>query len=329
MTLASGVGSLPGTDIREALVEVRDTFAGTGLPYLPELPGRGPGADLVGRTGGLLVELPLDLQPSGWRLVDRPGRDARRTASVWRQDLDELAEAFDGYAGALKLQVCGPWTMASVVQLGRGERVLADPGATRDLVDSLAEGIRTHLAEVARLVPGARLVLQLDEPAVPAVLAGRLPTASGYGRIPAVDRQRLADGIRTVLPDAQETGTLVHCCASDVPIPLLHSAAPAGLSVDTTLLSRAAWDELAVAVESGALLYAGCVPTGGPPDRAAAVERLRSSWREVGLPTARLADLVVTPACGLAGLSPRGARDVQRAVCDAARQLTDLAAEEG
>ena len=44
-----GVGSLPGTDIVEALKVVIDEH--TGFMYLPELPNRGPGADMIGRTG--------------------------------------------------------------------------------------------------------------------------------------------------------------------------------------------------------------------------------------------------------------------------------------
>ena len=92
MTRATGIGSWPGTDLREALRTVRDLLAEDGLPYLPEAPARGPGADLIGRTAGLLVDLTVDLQPSGWRFVDRPGHDARRTSSLWRQDLDDLAE---------------------------------------------------------------------------------------------------------------------------------------------------------------------------------------------------------------------------------------------
>ena len=160
-----------------------------GLPYLPEAPARGPGADLIGRTAGLLVDLTVDLQPSGWRFVDRPGRDARRTSSLWRQDLDDLAEIFDGYQGDLKVAVAGPWTLGAGIYLYRGERALADPGAVRDLAQSLAEGIRVHLAEVQRLVPGATLVLQVDEPSLPAVLAGRLPTSSGFGRLRPVDPQ--------------------------------------------------------------------------------------------------------------------------------------------
>ena len=71
------------------------------------------------------------------------------------------------------------------VWLSRGERVIVDDGARRDLVDSLAEGIRLHVASVRSLVPGAQLVLQVDEPSLPTVLAGRLPTSSGLGRLPA------------------------------------------------------------------------------------------------------------------------------------------------
>ena len=51
----------------------------------------------------MLVDLPVDLQPSGWRLTDRPGHDQNRTGAFLREDLDELAEAFDGWTGRLKL----------------------------------------------------------------------------------------------------------------------------------------------------------------------------------------------------------------------------------
>jgi len=67
---ATGMGSLPGTDIREA---VRTVFGELPLPYLPELPDRGPGADLVGRSAGLLVDLPVDLYAARWRVVGRAG----------------------------------------------------------------------------------------------------------------------------------------------------------------------------------------------------------------------------------------------------------------
>src|SRR5439155_281336 len=67
---ATGIGSLPGTDIVEAL---RIVFGELPLPYLAELPARGPGADLVGRTAGLLVDLPVDVYAGRWRPISAVG----------------------------------------------------------------------------------------------------------------------------------------------------------------------------------------------------------------------------------------------------------------
>lgn len=335
MTTASGIGSWPGTDVRETLRVVRDALGGdTGtaaegeagwLPYLPELPDRGPGADVIGRAAGLLVDLPVDLQPVGWRLVDRPGMDAHRTKALLREDLDELAEAFDGWSGRLKVQAAGPWTLASSVWLHRGERVIVDEGASRDLVDSLAEGIRLHLAEVRRLVPGAQLVLQLDEPSLPAALAGHLPTASGHGTIRAVDRQIALAGLRTVLAAAGDGEAVIHCCAPGTPLPLLRQTG-ADLATDTSLLGSQGWECVAGGIEDGMTLYAGCVPADGSAPRARDVAAaLESRWRELGMPVATFGGIVVTPACGMAGLTPPGARDVQQLCIHTAKELTERA----
>jgi hypothetical protein len=51
---ATGIGSLPGTDVVEAQRIVFGELP--ELPHLPELPARGPGADLIGRSAGFLVE---------------------------------------------------------------------------------------------------------------------------------------------------------------------------------------------------------------------------------------------------------------------------------
>ena len=308
MTLATGIGSWPGTSVRDALAQVGEILDGH-LPYLPELPARGPGADMVGRTAG--------------RLVDRPGRDAARTAAFLREDLDELAEAFDGHEGRLKLQVVGPWTLAANVWLSRGERLVVDEGASRDLVESLAEGIRLHVGAVRRLVPGAQIVLQVDEPSLPTVLAGRLPTSSGFGRLPSLDPQVAAAGLRTVLA-AHDGETVLHCCAADPPLPLLRSAGPSALSVDTSLLRPRGWEGVAVAVEDGIRLHAGAIPTDGSLTRPQAVaDRFVDAWRRIGMPPASLGDVVVTPACGLAGAAPELARTIQRAAVETARELDE------
>ncbi len=327
MTQASGVGSWPGVDIREAVTVVRDLLAGldgdgvTGLPYLPELPARGPGGDLIGRTAGLLVDLPVDLQPSGWRFVDRPGSDLARTQAFWREDLDVLAEAYDGYTGPLKLALAGPWTLAAGIMLHRGERVVVDNGAVRDLGESLAEGVRDLLHQVRRLVPGAQIVMQYDEPSLPAVLAGQLPTASGLGRLAPVDPQTALGVLRTVVAAAGERPTVVHCCAAYPPLPVLRASGASGLSLDTTLLTPRGWEGVAVALEEGTSLYAGCLPTETDVTERAAAQQVSHMWDRIGLSRSDLARVTVTPACGLAGSTPAEAIARQRAVIDIARRL--------
>ena len=307
MTRATGLGSWPGTDLPQAVATVRDLLAvDGGLPYLPELPGRGPGADLIGRGAGLLVDLPVDLQPAGWRFVDRPGKDASRTTGLRREELDTAAEAYDGYAGDLKVQVAGPWTLAASVEMTRGERAVVDEGATRDLVASLAEGVRVHLADLARLVPGARLVLQVDEPSLPAVLEGSLPTASGYGRVRAVDPQVVAEGLGAVLA-AYDGPSVVHCCHPRAPVPLLRSTGAGALSLDLTAASPARWESVATTLEEGIGLYAGVLASDGSvPSRrgAAAAARGPGAGRargDLARGPRRHADLWTGRAHGLGG----------------------------
>jgi hypothetical protein len=56
-------------------------------------------------------------------------------------DLDVMEEVLDGYRGPLKVQLCGPWTLAATLELPRTLNVaIADPGAVADLTASLAEG---------------------------------------------------------------------------------------------------------------------------------------------------------------------------------------------
>jgi methionine synthase II (cobalamin-independent) len=319
------MGSWPGTDVREALRTVRDLLGDGDIPYLPEFPARGPGSDLVGRAAGLLVDLAVDLQPSGWRFVDRPGRDAERTSSFWHRDLDELAEAFDGYEGDFKVQVAGPWTLAADLRLHRGERFLADQGAVRDLIGSLAEGVRRHIADVERLVPGASVIVQLDEPSLPDVLAGRLPRSSGYGHLRAVDPQTAADGIREVLGAAGDRGTVVHCCHPGIPLPLLRTAGTGAIALDTANLTPARWESIAATVEGGVQLYAGCVPTDGSGTTEASWRQVVEGWQKSGLQVSHLRDIVVSPACGLAGLTPSRAQSVQRTALEVSRELSQRA----
>jgi len=174
---------MPGSDPAESMRIIAGELP--GLPHLAELPARGPGADLTGRTAALLPGLPVERTPGGWRFTTRPGRDLRRARDLLTADLDALEEALQGYRGPLKIQAAGPWTLAATIELIRSqEPALADSGAVADLTGSLAEGLRAHVEEAGQRVPGARLIIQLDEPALAGVIAGGIRSASGLRRLP-------------------------------------------------------------------------------------------------------------------------------------------------
>ncbi|OLB77310.1 MAG: methionine synthase [Actinobacteria bacterium 13_2_20CM_2_71_6] len=317
---ATGIGSLPGTDIVEAL---RIVFGELPLPYLPELPARGPGADMVGRTAGLLVELPVDLYAGRWRLASRPGLDARRIADLLERDLDALTAQADGYAGPLKVQAAGPWTLASSLQLPVGGAVLRDPGAVRELVASLAEGLALHVREVGRRVPGASVVLQLDEPSLPSVLAGRVPTESGFGTLRTVPESVARSALQELI-SAVGVPVVVHCCASPVPVALLREAGAVAVALDLSVAPSL--DPLGEAIDAGMGLFAGAVAATGPPPPAVQVAGLvRELWTKLGFPLAELSSrVVVTPACGQAGATPDDARAALVACREAAERLREL-----
>lgn len=317
---ATGIGSLPGTDPTEAVRLVLDALP--DLPFLPELPARGPHADLAGRSAALLADLPVDLQPQGWRLTSGRARDGARARDLLSYDLEALEEAADG-PPALKLQCAGPWTLAALLELPKGDRVLSDAAAVDDLVQSLAEGLARHLADVAGRLPGTRLVLQLDEPSLPAVLAGGIPTASGFGRLRAPTVERATAVLSAVLDQAGAADTVVHCCAPQPPVELLRRAGAGAVSLDATLLTPRDDDPLGEAVEGGAGLLLGLVPS---VDRVLDLRALMTPaaqlWRRLGQPAEQLSrTVVVTPTCGMAGASAGHARRALAASAEIARRL--------
>lgn len=312
---SSGIGSLPGEDARDFAEAIRIAFGDATLPWLPELPGRGVQAGMIGRTLGLVTELGLDLQPAGWRLTDASGIDHRRAISLVGQDLDAVEEQAEGFAGDFKVQVTGPWTLASLVEKPRGDKVLSDAGARRDLAQALAEGVRRHVVDVAKRVTGgdtSRVVVQVDEPMLPAVLAARVPTASGFGRHRTIHPPEASEALSWVLGAASTGATpIVHCCARDFPIALVRGAGARGVSVDLDQLAAGEYDALGEALDAGDLVLLGAVPTSpaGLTD-ADVIARVERVLDMLGFdPTSQL---VITPACGLAGASPAFAREALR-----------------
>ena len=325
--LWTGIGSWPGTDLGEA---TRIAFAECpDLPYLPELPARGPGAQLVGRGAALLSGLAVDLQPAGWRLADAPNRDARQARSLFRQDLDVLEEVAQGYAGPVKVSVAGPWTLAAALERPRGDRVVADHGARRDVVQSLTDGIGALVSELRRRLPEVELVVQLDEPLLPAVLTGSLSTASGFSRHRSVDRPEVTEayaGLVAHLGGPSAPPVVVHCCAPGAPVALLREAGVAGAALDLGQMTTATWDQVGEGLGEGFWFGAGALATDRPgplarPDAVASL--LLSRLDDLGLDAEAGLHTVLTPACGVAGLDADGALAALRVLRSAADIVTD------
>lgn len=323
-TLATGIGSVPGDRAAEAVRWVADALP--ELPHLPELPARGPWAAITGRAAALLVDLPLELELDRWRIAQAPGRDVRTSRALLEEDLDALEEVLSEFVGPVKVQVCGPLTLAATVELRGGDVLASDPSALRDVADSLGEGVQAHLADLARRLPGAQLVLQVDEPASTAVTAGDIPRPSGWGTHRPVPSEEASAALSRVLTSARRVRrgagvpTVVHCCAGDLDWSVLGSCGAGALSLDVESLDLAAHaSQLGEWVDDGKAVWAG-VELGerAPDDRSTAGGRLRQMQGVLGLsPESFAAAVGVTPRCG----QPRGSVPVVAAAYAAARDL--------
>jgi hypothetical protein len=229
-------------------------------------------------------------------------------------------------------------------------------------------------------VPGARLVLQLDEPALPGVIAGAVRSASGLRRLAPPEAADIEARLGTVL-SATAAFSVVHCCAKDVPFTVIKDAGAGAVGFDLAQLGTGGQDMLAEVAEAGLGILAGVLPAtppaqgrrpagpggaraaGGPatsgaaepgraegrggaePGRAAGpggaapaapevAQRVVEVWQRMGWPApgrggraAVAGQVVLTPACGLAGAPPWYAREVLARCRDAARLLPELAEE--
>jgi methionine synthase II (cobalamin-independent) len=321
---------MPGADPDEAMRIVVGELA--DFPHLVELPKAGDASGLAGRGIAHLAGMHVELATSGWRFAAHAGMDERRARAALTRDLDVLEEHTQGYAGPLKIACAGPLTLAGCVELHYGDKALADPGAVRDIAASLAEGIAEVAADVARRVPAARLVVQLDEPLLPAALIGTVPTASGFGMLPLVEPADATSLLRTVVDAVAAGGStpIAHCCAASPPIGVLVDAGVRAVSLDATLLSGLSWRDDAVgnAVEAGVAFFIGLVPSAEPtpmPSTSELAAPARRLWSRLGFaPELLTRRVVVTPTCGLAGASPSWAR---RALAESVRLARVLAEE--
>ncbi|TFV60362.1 methionine synthase [Mycobacterium sp. PS03-16] len=310
---ATGIGSWPGATPRQAAeIVVGELHA---LPHLVELPSRGVGADMIGRAAALLVDIGIDTVPRGYRIAAGRSAAARRAVSLLDEDVDALEEAWEkaglrGSGRTVKVQAPGPVTLAAELELSGGHRAITDRGALRDLAASLAEGMAVHRAEVSRRLE-TPVVVQFDEPLLPAALAGRLTGVTSLTPVHPVD-EAVATQLLDECVDRVGGEVALHCCAVGVPWKVLQRSSVHAVAVDVTTLAAEDLDGIGEFVDSRRTVLLGVVP-GAPPAARPSVEQVAgaavSLTDRLGFARAVLRERIgVTPACGLATATPEWAR---------------------
>ncbi len=303
--VATGVGSMPGSDARAAA----EVIAGeVELVHLPELPGRGLGADMIGRCAALLVDMPMDVTPSGYRFKTGNSTMGRRARDMLRADIDALEEIWEtrGLGGPdhwVKVQICGPFTLAASVEIAGGHKALHDRGAWSDVVDSIAEGAATHAAEIRRRL-GARVLIQIDEPLVDRVIEGSIKPLSRFDVINPVPSQVVAEHIDALI-DVVDGPVLLHHCGERFPWQMVAQTKLWGVSLDAAHVKAANLDGLGEFLDGGSVVALGAIPS-TDPGRELPAEHVVTSVTKIidtiGLSHDVFTDqMLITPGCGLAG----------------------------
>ncbi len=318
MTLATGVGSMPGDDQRDFDEAVRLVLGELpDLPYLPEVPGpRGDREhDRPGPGRGGRASAPTCSRPAG----GSPTRPASTTAGraacsprTWTRSRSRPRAT--PAPSRCRSPGRGRWPPPSSSRAAT--RCSADHGARRELAQALAEGLRDHVRDVRRRVPGVeRLVVQVDEPALPAVLGGAVPTASGFGRHRTVHPPEASEALGWVLA-AVDRGRgaepWVHSCAAGTPLgAAARRGRPRAVGRPGVLTARDHDDWPRRSRRGRRSRSASCPPSTRPPrpPRPRSPSRCcAGSTCSVSTRTELCEQLVLTPACGLAGASPAWAR---------------------
>ena len=210
-----------------------------------------------------------------------PGPCSPPTWTSWRR-------CSTASAGRSRSSCAGPWTLAATLELPRTLNVaIADPGAVADLTASLAEGAAAHVAEIAKRVPGAQLVVQFDEPPCPPWPGARCRRRAGCRGCAPVEADVAAGAAGPGDRQHREVHGGAQLRSTAVPFGIIRAAGAGALSFDLSQLRRGEEDAVAEAAEAGLGLLTGvvpAVPAPGPAPRPARAEAGRTEPRATAAP---------------------------------------------
>jgi methionine synthase II (cobalamin-independent) len=311
----TGIGSMGGGDASAAFVAILS--AGCDLPFWPQLPESGPGADMVTEAAGALGFVRATGALPRWRLVPESHEEPfeRFWATARRSGTDAgfetILAAMPGFAALrsaaqrqpmahVKGQWIGPVSLAASLSLESGGTLLDEPQAWKPLLDAMFVQLRAQARRLLAIAP--RVDLWIDEPC--------LPEAAAHSRF---DRDSLRAWYAELAAACGPCVRLgVHCCAPP-PWTSLWELAPALVSIDVWSFATRLEEEIPALrhqLERGAIAW-GIVPASGECSQTEAIlDRLEPVWQAVAPGGARAtlgSKSLLTPACGLATLEPAAA----------------------
>jgi methionine synthase II (cobalamin-independent) len=171
------------------------------------------------------------------------------------------------------------------------------------------------------------VVVQFDEPSLPAAVAGRLTGVTSLSPVAALE-ESLATTLLDTCVAAAGAEASVHCCDAAIPWKVLQHSSISAVSVDAGMLEVADLDGIAEFVASGRVVMLGVVSSSAPVRRPA-VEEVAADvvaiTDRLGFGRSALRDRIgITPACGLAAATPEWAR----AAIGLARRTAEAFAED-
>jgi hypothetical protein len=315
--LATGIGSLPGSDAARAVEMV---LAETPrLPFVPQLPNRSPREGMLAQWLEVLPE--VTVAPDGSVVADPGAAAGAPTVDIdpaSHSGLVALLAAARGREeefGRIKVQMTGPLTLG-VALAAAG---LPVPLAFERAAECAAAWAHHLQATVGARLPGTRMLLFLDEPALVQWARGDDP----IGRDEAIDV--LSSTLARVT-----CVTGVHVCG-DGDLRIAHAAGPdvLGLTASDALVAES--DTLMRHLEADGWIAWGAVPTDRPigDSTEGPWRRLVGLWCELtrrGCDPVRLRTHgLVTPACGLAGHGESQAVRALRVAREMADRIGDQA----
>ena len=355
---ATSVGGLPHRDPLVAARLVLDIHP--QLPAAPQLPNLGGGmlAQLAPWLAGVSAASDGSLTVEGRVTVVEPADwCGGPAASAWeglQAFIAVLGARREPWPPAIKLQLAGPLTLAEALRRAGVAPARALPAAA----DAVSVAAVTVVEAVRQSLPGSvGVVAALDEPALGLWDTGASPPWPALDAVNVLGATLDAVEIGAALTGAPRGAgsaagpataerawgppvTVIHCCAAggwelavDAGVELLSvpldAAAPAGPAdgPDAAARHRAAAVD-ALLARGGSMIW-GVVPTDGRPlgDAPGGAARLLRAWdrlADAGCDRDRLRrGWLVSPDCGLSGLSEADAGGALRLAADIGRAVTE------